>query len=415
MLKFTPSPDPNAVRGADRNLPAGQSAPKLGERAPSLSQGFVGNVKDFLTERPVSVPGNVQGSAFTVPKFDDGFMANLKEWFRPSPKVPRGGPQSLRGADAPGIKVEWKPFYQTFFQSVRDLISPPKLPPLKVTSQPVKVKDIWTKDEVFSRAQIVSFAIHGAFAALLIIGTFKMASTAVKAVSKTDIVVIPVDVSPYTAKLPPAAKKAGGGGGGGEHNPIPASKGMLPKFSMSAQLAPPAIPRNPHPALMVTPTLIGPDALKVPSPNADRWGDPLAKMVTDSNGSGSGGGMGSGSGGGIGSGNGGGLGPGSGGGTGGGIFNAGTGGYGAPVCVYCPRPDYSDEARKAKYQGEVLLSLVVQPNGKATNIEVVKSPGLGLDQKAIEAVRNWQFKPANGPDGKAAPTRITVEVVFQLF
>ena len=155
--------------------------------------------------------------------------------------------------------------------------------------------------------------------------------------------------------------------------------------------------------MMVTPTLIGPDALKVPSPNADRWGDPLAKMVTDSNGSGSGGGMGSGSGGGIGSGNGGGLGPGQGGGTGGGIFNAGTGGVGAPACIYCPRPDYSDEARKAKYQGEVLLSLVVMPTGKASNIEVVKSPGLGLDQKAIEAVRNWQFKPANGPDGKPVP------------
>jgi TonB family protein len=414
-MKFTPGPDPNAVRGADRNLPAGDSVPKLGKRDPSLSQGFIGNVKDFLTERPVRVSGGAEGGAFTVPTFDDGFMANLKEWFKPSPKAIPGGANSLRGADAPGIKVEWQPLYKTFFQNIRDVVAPRKLPPLKVTSQPVKVKDIWTKDEVFSRAQIVSFAVHGALLALLIFGTYKMASTAVKAVNKSDIVIIPVDVSPYTAKLPPAAKKAGGGGGGGEHNPIPASKGMLPKFSMQAQLAPPAIPRNPHPAMMVTPTLIGPDALKVPSPNADRWGDPLAKMVTDSNGSGSGGGMGSGSGGGIGSGNGGGLGPGQGGGTGGGIFNAGTGGVGTPACIYCPRPDYSDEARKAKYQGEVLLSLVVMPTGKASNIEVVKSPGLGLDQKAIEAVRNWQFKPANGPDGKPVPTRITVEVVFQLF
>ena len=229
-------------------MPAGDSVPKLGKRAPSLSQGFIGNVKDFLTERPVRVSGGAEGGAFTVPTFDDGFMANLKEWFRPSPKAIPGGANSLRGADAPGIKVEWQPFYKTFFQNVRDVIAPQKLPPLKVTSQPVKVKEIWTKDEVFSRAQIVSFAVHGALLALMIVGTYKMASTAVKAVNKSDIVMIPVDVSPYTAKLPPAAKKAGGGGGGGEHNPIPASKGMLPKFSMQAQLAPPAIPRNPHPA-----------------------------------------------------------------------------------------------------------------------------------------------------------------------
>ena len=145
---------------------------------------------------------------------------------------------------------------------------------------------------------------------------------------------------------------------------------------------------------MVTPTLIGPDTLRVPSPDMDRWGDPLGKMITDSNGPGSGGGMGSGSGGGIGSGNGGGLGPGSGGGTGGGVYRAGENGVGNIECVYCPHPDYSDEARKAKYAGEVLVEVTVLPSGKATNIRVIKSPGMGLDEKAIEAVRNWQFKPA---------------------
>ncbi len=83
----------------------------------------------------------------------------------------------------------------------------------------------------------------------------------------------------------------------------------------------------------------------------DNYGDPLAKILTGSGGPGSGGGIGTGSGGGIGSGEGGGLGPGSGGGTGGGAYRPGTGGVGYPECLYCPRPNYSDEARKAKYQG----------------------------------------------------------------
>jgi len=413
MYNLTPKADPKTLDPAARNLPAGQEAPDLTRKRDEMSQGFWANLKDFLTERPVKVPRDAKGGAFVVDDFDNGFVANLKEWFRPTPKgIAATG--SLRGKDAPGIRVEWKPVYVTFFQNLRDAIAPKKLPPLNVTSKPVKVKDIWSKDELFGRSQVISIGVHVALGVILIVPIFRAVSKKVQAT--TAINVTPIDISPYTAKVPPSPKKvAQGGGGGGEHNTVQVTKGKLPKFSMHQQLAPPAIPRNPNPALQVTPTLFGPDQLKVPSPNMDRWGDPLAKLVTDSNGTGSGGGMGSGSGGGIGSGKGGGLGPGEGGGTGGGIFNAGVGGVGEPACVYCPRPDYSDEARKAKYQGEVLLSVVVLPNGKATQIEVIKSPGLGLDQKAIEAVKTWQFKPANGPDGKPVPTRVQVQVMFQLF
>jgi periplasmic protein TonB len=414
MLTLRPNPDPNAPQSEPQNLPPGDAAPALGAPKQILSQGFFANLKDFLTERPVKVSRAARGGAFALADFRSGFMENLKDAFHRGPKV-YGPEASLRGENAPGIKVEYQPFYRILLQNVRDLISPPKLPPLEVTSEPVAVKEIWSKDELFSRAQIISAIVHVAVGVLLIVPILRVATTAVKAVNKTQIIVTPVDISPYQSKLPPAKKIAQGGGGGGEHNPIPASRGMLPKFSMGPQLAPPAIPRNPHPALQVTPTLIGPDQLKVPNISADRWGDPLAKMVTDSNGPGASGGMGSGSGGGIGSGTGGGLGPGQGGGTGGGIFNAGTGGVGNPECVYCPRPDYSDEARKAKYQGDVLLSVVVLPSGKASDIEVIKSPGMGLDTKAIEAVRTWQFKPANGKDGKPVAARVQVIVTFQLF
>ena len=137
-------------------------------------------------------------------------------------------------------------------------------------------------------------------------------------------------------------------------------------------------------------------------------------MITGSGGSGGGSGIGTGNGTGIGSGNGGGLGPGSGDGTGGGAYRPGTGGVGYPSCLYCPAPQYSEDARKAKYQGTVMLQVVIQADGHATNIEVVKGPGLGLEEKAIEAVKTWRFNPARGPNGAQVPTITQIEVTFRL-
>ena len=155
------------------------------------------------------------------------------------------------------------------------------------------------------------------------------------------------------------------------------------------------------------PSLLGPPDLKVPSPNASAFGDPLASALSDS--------LGHGNGTGIGSGTGGGVGPGEGGGTGGGAFRAGVNGVGVPVCLYCPIPQYSDEARKAKYQGTVVLQVTITTDGKAIGISVVKGPGLGLEEKAIEAVRGWKFKPAVGPNGKIVPTIVPIEVTFRLY
>ncbi len=414
MDTLNSNPNFKGPRAQGVNLPPGDQAPSLVKTRDVMSQGFFANLRDFFMERPAKLPKGTAGGDYGRPQFGTGFLDNLKEWFHAGPKAVTGAEASLRGADAPGIRVDWKPFYKTFYQNVRDLISPPKLAPLKVTSKAVKVKDIWTKDEVFSRAQVVSICFHAALVVLILVPILKVASTNVNA--KTNVLVTPLDLSTYQAKLPPNAKPAGGGGGGGAHEKEPATKGVVPKFS-SQQITPPQIIRNPHAALMVEPTLIGPDNLKVPSPNMDRWGDPLSKMLNDSNGPGSGGGMGSGSGGGIGSGNGGGLGPGSGGGTGGGAYRAGENGVGYPSCVYCPRPDYSDEARKSKYQGDVWLEVLVLENGKPSlnDIRVTKSLGMGLDEKAIEAVRTWQFKPAIGPNGKPVKTWTSVQVQFQLF
>jgi len=225
--------------------------------------------------------------------------------------------------------------------------------------------------------------------------------------AKSNVDVTPIDLSPYVAKLPAGADKAGGGGGANDHTLTPVNKGKLPKFKWT-QFTPPQVKiQNLNPKLAMDPSLLGPPDLKVPNPNLSTFGDPLASAYSDS--------LGHGNGTGIGSGTGGGLGPGEGGGTGGGAFRAGVNGVGVPICLYCPIPQYSDEARKAKYQGTVVLQVTITTDGRAVNISVVKGPGLGLEEKAIEAVRGWKFKPAVGPSGKVVATIVPIEVTFRLY
>jgi TonB family protein len=154
--------------------------------------------------------------------------------------------------------------------------------------------------------------------------------------------------------------------------------------------------------LMIEPTVVA--DLKVP-PNA-QLGDPLSKLMTPSNGTGVGGGIGSGSGGGVGSGHGGpGVGP--------GIFHVGEG-VSAPRAIYTPEPEFSEEARKAKYQGVVVLNIVVGTDGRVHNPRVVRSLGMGLDEKAIEGVKTWKFDPSK-KDGRAVAVEMNIEVAFNLY
>ncbi|MGB6199541.1 MAG: hypothetical protein WBF35_08345, partial [Candidatus Acidiferrales bacterium] len=214
----------------DGNVPAGKATPRFGAGDRALSDGFVSNLKDFLSERSVKVHGSGP-TAFTQDEFGTGFVANLKEYFRSTPRVARGALRSR-------MTVDWQPWYRTFWQNLRDTISPPKLPPLKVTSQPVKVKELWSRDKAFGPSQGISLAVHVLLIILLVVPLIHHvvsgSSPAVKAM------LYDTDISPYTSKLPPGANKAGGGGGGGEHSQIVASKGKLPKFAMT-QLTPPMV------------------------------------------------------------------------------------------------------------------------------------------------------------------------------
>jgi protein TonB len=228
---------------------------------------------------------------------------------------------------------------------------------------------------------------------------------------KQQVIGVVTDISPYVP-LPVSKNRMGGGGGGGDRDKLNAPKGALPKLAKD-QITPPAIVvRNDHPKLEVTPSVVVPPELKLPTVGA--LGDPLSKVIgPPSNGTGYGGGIGSGSGGGVGSGTGPGVGPGHGGGFGGGAYRVG-GGVSAPKALYAPDPEYSEEARKAKYQGTVVLWLVVDAAGRPQQIRVQRALGMGLDEKAIEAVKQWKFEPAR-KDGQAVPVMINVEVNFRLY
>ncbi|HLH07221.1 MAG TPA: energy transducer TonB [Terriglobales bacterium] len=293
---------------------------------------------------------------------------------------------------------------------------PEKLPPLQLTSKPVRVRNIWGDYDYKKRGAVSSAFLHLAVIGG-IIGLTIAGRHVVQQVKQQETVhLIAPDPSTY---MPLSTKKndtISGGGGGGDRDKIVAPKGKLPKLSMQ-QITPPAmVIRNDHPKLAVEPTVVVPPQVKMNmAANIPNFGDPKTAVPAGppSNGTGAGGGIGSGAGGGIGSGTGPGLGPGMGGGTGGGVFRVG-GGVSAPKALYTPDPEYSEEARKAKYQGTVVLWLIVDANGRPRDVKVARTLGMGLDQKAIEAVRNWKFEPAM-KDGRPVAVQINVEVNFRLY
>jgi len=303
-----------------------------------------------------------------------------------------------------------EPWYRSFIQNIKDFINPPKLPPLEVTSKPVAVKEIWGLYGRQGKSFMMSTGFQVAVVALVVwLGMTKPVQQAAKSVVN---LVLPPDIADFQPKAPMKKDTMSGGGGGGDRSPLPASRGKAPKFALRQFTPPQQVIANPNARLTMEPTLIGDPSIQLPQINSDQWGDPLAKIGPPSNGPGSGGGIGSGHGGGIGSGEGGGFGPGSGGGVGGGAFRVG-GGVSAPVLISKVEPEYSEEARKAKYQGTVLLYIEVNTSGLAQNIRVVRSLGLGLDEKAIEAVKKWKFKPGY-KNGQPVTVQATIEVNFRL-
>lgn len=208
-----------------------------------------------------------------------------------------------------------------------------------------------------------------------------------------------VDLAPY---VPMKVGKGGpSGGGGGDASKLKASAGAPPKAAKQ-QFTPPTVLTPQKSKLMIEPTVVA----DLRPPQTSQIGDPLSKLMTPSNGVGVGGGIGSGDGGGVGSGHGGpGVGP--------GIYHVGSG-VSAPRAIYTPEPEFSEEARKAKYQGVVVLNIIVGVDGRVHSPRVVRSLGMGLDEKAVEGVKTWKFDPSK-KDGRPVAVEMNIEVAFNLY
>jgi protein TonB len=215
----------------------------------------------------------------------------------------------------------------------------------------------------------------------------------------------------------------GGGGGGGLQQKAPPPKAMREgRRSISSPLP---VRREPKPVIEMPkppeptpppplkaeqlPVVIAP-IVTAPADNRSRIG--VLEQTTaeaDSHGPGKGGGTGAGTGTGIGPGDGAGVGPGSGGGTGGGPFRPGSG-IEPPRLLREVRADYTEDARRRGLNGEVVLEIVVRRDGSVGDIKILQGLGGGLNDRAVQAVRQWRFSPAQR---LGSPVDVIVEVAVE--
>jgi TonB family protein len=97
-----------------------------------------------------------------------------------------------------------------------------------------------------------------------------------------------------------------------------------------------------------------------------------------------------------------------------GLAQPGKDGYTFPACVYCPQAQYTQLAEWHHFEGSLTLSMLVTADGRADNVVAIKALPYGLTDKAIETVRSWKFKPAQGSDGSPVAVRQSVEMTFRI-
>jgi len=252
-------------------------------------------------------------------------------------------------------------------------VSPPKQP---TDILPTLFGEGYGTYAVQSRNFYTSILLHTVALALLLYVTHQVVTHRAQIAQALGPV---VEIGAYIP-MPASAKQVGGGGGGGDRDKLEASKGVPPKFSMQQITPPTVVIRNDNPKLAVEQTVMVPPQVKINQQGP--IGSLTSVLSVPSNGTGYGSGVGESCCGGVGNGNGRGVGPGDTAGIGGGVFQVG-GGVAPPRIKYQTEPEFSEEARKAKHQGTVVVRATVGQDGKIHDPHVVRSLGLGLDEKAI--------------------------------
>ena len=296
----------------------------------------------------------------------------------------------------------------SLLSNVRETFFPVRQPPLVLTSRAIAVADpMAVKRSPASSA--LSFIVHAGLIALI---AWLLYEGHQHVVVTHTAHVTPI-VMPFIPITQPTPKPMGGGGGGGTHTVVEPTKGHLPKMEKNP-VTPPQLLVVDHPKLAVQPAIKMPQAIRIPDNKMPNIGVPQSTQVAvASQGIGGGSGFGQGSGGGIGAGSGNGVGIGSGGGYGGGVMSVG-GGVSAPQLIHSVDPEFTDQARRANLQGIVSIQLIVDGRGNPQDIRVARHLGMGLDQKAVEAVRQYKFSPAMY-QGHPVAVQMVINVNFHLY
>ena len=348
----------------------------------------------------------ISDSAFWL----DSLLTQIRE-LRRERKHPRPQVEITAERDPSALDklVEMPSPVMSLFGDLREAIHD-YLHPRKIESSvaPVAVEEIWSKPDD-GLPKLLSVFVHVLVVSLALVPwatsfpkTPKLTETAVMVYRPINLV-LPVSDN----------DKSGGGGGGGKKTLTPPSQGRLPRPAEKQFVPPdPEPPKNPDPKLIFEPTVVAPQLAQMPRINLLNLGDPNGVPGPPSAGPGVGGGIGSGQGRGVGEGKGPGVGPGEGGGVGGGVFRVG-GGVTPPTVLQRVEPQYSEEARKARYQGTVVLEAIVRKDGTVDIMRIVRSLGFGLDENAIQALKQWRFRPGMR-NGVPVDVSLNIEVNFNL-
>jgi len=349
---------------------------------------------------------------------DWDFLRHPIRTFKQAWKSPRTKPSLFHYLEEePKTPFSWKEFFQDLITGFRN---PLFIPSVFSDPEGLALERAQGRTRKMEAGMLSIFA-HGAILALI----FLLIHEAESPVPMNENVVFvnnPI-VSPFEGD----GRDGGGGGGGGKNQPTPPATGRMPETTR-VQMIPPD-PDNPKPLLPAEDLLAQVPSVQMPIDIPQDQSLPIGDVTAPPNysmssGPGSGGGIGTGRGTGVGSGTGAGVGPGSGGGMGGGSgggIGSGIGPYvvgngvKAPIALLQPLPAYTEEARKARAEGIVLIQAVIRKDGTVDSFKVLRGLGYGLDESAINTIATkWRFKPGT-MNGMPVDVQANIEVAFRLY
>ncbi len=388
-------------------------------RDPNIKTGFLARFKEPRTQASLFHYIKEEPEQSVWREIDWSFLRHPLRALREEWRAPRTRASLFHYVESEEEKapVNWR-------EVVRDLIasfrSPVFIPSVFSDPQDLALERAHVRSRRME-AGMISLLLHAMLAGFAILMIYR----AIDAPTQKETQIF-VNTNPVYLPFEGDGRDGGGGGGGGKGEQLPTPKGRMPDTAR-IQMVPPD-PTDPQP-LQPIDDMAQAQTVQMPIDIPQDQSLPIGDIVGPpptykSSGPGVGGGMGSGRGTGVGSGTGPGYGPGSGGGMGGGSgggIGSGVGPYVVgngvrpPTVVYQPLPAYTEEARKARAEGIVLIQAIIRRDGTVDSFKVLRGLGYGLDESAINTIATkWRFKPGT-LNGSPVDVLANIEVTFRLY